>query len=128
MKLAEKPKILLAEDNYVNQKVSVLILNRLNFQCDVASDGNQAVEMYKQNRYDIILMDIQMPYMDGCEATKAIREFEKSSGIEKHTYIVALTANEASDFADKYREIGMDGFIEKPLRTENISEVLNRFQ
>lgn len=128
MILTEKPKILLAEDNYVNQRVAALLLKRLNFLCDVASDGNQAFEMYKQNLYDIILMDIQMPYMDGWEATTAIRNFERSSGTEKAACIIALTANEASDFADKYREIGMDGFIEKPLKIETISEVLDKFQ
>lgn len=125
---SEYPKILLVEDNYINQRVAVLILQRVNIQCDVASDGNQAFEMYKQNRYEIILMDIQMPFMDGWEATKAIRDFEKSAGIKKATRIIALTASEAFDFTNRFRNAGMDGFIEKPLKIENFTDVLDKFR
>lgn len=128
MKSSEYPKILLVEDNYINQRVAVLMLQRINIQCDIASNGSQAFEMYKQNMYDIILMDIQMPYMDGWEATKAIRDFEKSSGMEKASRIIALTASEAIDFANRYREAGMDDFIEKPLKIENLAGVLGKFR
>jgi len=124
MKSDSKPTILLVDDNDVNQRVAVLMLKRLNYTCDIASDGEEAFEMYKQNRYDVIFMDIQMPCMDGWEATRAIREFEKSEGAEKSAHIVALTANDANDFANLCDDIGLNGFIEKPIRTETLSKVL----
>jgi len=127
MKSNNKPTILLVEDNNVNQRVAVLMLKRLNYTCDIASDGVEAFEMYKQNRYDVVFMDIQMPCMDGWETTKAIREFEKSAGVEKAAHIVALTANDASDFANIFDDIGLNGFIEKPVRSELFSKVLNNF-
>lgn len=128
MKSNNKPTILLVEDNNVNQRVAVLMLNRLNYTCDIASDGEEAFEMYKRNRYDLVFMDIQMPCMDGWESTKAIRDFEKTSGLQKRTHIFALTASEACEIEAKCDEVEMDGFIEKPIRSETLSKVLNNFQ
>jgi FOG: CheY-like receiver len=127
MKLTENTKILLVEDNLVNQRVAALIMKRLNLKCEIASDGEKAFEMYKESLYDLIFMDIEMPVMNGLESSKLIREFEKSVGFENRTSIIALTASEPADLGGKYLEAGMDGFIEKPLRADLLADFLENF-
>ena len=127
MKLTEDTKILLVEDNHVNQRVAVLILKHLKLKCDIASNGEIALEMYKQTPYDLIFMDIEMPVMDGLQATKLIRDFEKKAEIKNGTNIIALTASEPADLSGKYLEVGMDGFIEKPLRADLLSDFFKKF-
>ncbi len=126
MESAKKPKILLVEDNIINQRVVVLTLKHLNFECDVASNGKEAFEKFCQNEYDLIFMDIQMPVLNGLEATKLIRNYEKSTGSQKPVLVIALTANEPTEFSGMYLEAGMDGFIEKPLRIEQLSTYIGQ--
>lgn len=120
-------KILLAEDNLINQKVAALTLKKIGCQFDIANNGIQALDLYKANHYDIILMDIQMPEMDGIEATKAIRELEEESGNTQPIRIIAMTANAMSTDQELYRKAGMDGFVAKPFKPENLITALSTF-
>lgn len=119
-------RILLAEDNLINQKITKLTLQKEGCSVDVANNGEECFEKYQRNFYDLILMDIQMPIMDGLEATRKIRSYEKESK-NRHTYIVALTANALKEDRDKAMECGMDGFIAKPFKPEELFQVLHQF-
>lgn len=115
-------KILYAEDNLVNQKVTKFMLQKINAECDIAGNGKQAFEMFKQKEYDLILMDMFMPEVNGLESAKLIRNFEKESKTEKPIYIVAATANAFSEDKQKCLEAGMNDFISKPFKE---SELIN---
>ncbi|PKP25399.1 MAG: histidine kinase [Bacteroidetes bacterium HGW-Bacteroidetes-22] len=118
-------RILLAEDNLINQKVASISLKKLGCKYDIAIDGIQAVAMYKKNDYDAILMDIQMPEMDGIEATKVIRQLETAHNELHPITIIAMTANAMIEDQDRYRRAGMDGFIPKPFKPDKLAEVLS---
>jgi signal transduction histidine kinase/DNA-binding response OmpR family regulator/HPt (histidine-containing phosphotransfer) domain-containing protein len=107
-----RERILLAEDNVVNQKVATKLLENLRYQVEVVANGQAAVTAWQSGRFDLILMDCQMPVMDGLEATRAIRELEAGNA---RIPIVALTANAMKSDEDKCRQAGMDGFIAKPI-------------
>jgi len=126
MRSPEDLKILLAEDNVVNQRLMKLILSKLKIKVDVAANGKEAFEMYQQKAYDLIFMDVQMPVLDGVESTKMIREFEQTSGSLHRVLIVALTGSELAENKDMCLEIGMDGFIEKPIRIETLHKYISR--
>ena len=115
-------KILLAEDNVVNQKVALKILDRMGYRADVASNGKEAVEAVKRQPYDVVLMDVQMPEMDGVEATTRIRERQG----ENRPWIIALTANALQGDKDKYLGVGMDDYLSKPIKLEELSGALSR--
>jgi CheY-like chemotaxis protein len=127
MRSPEDFKILLAEDNTVNQRLMKLMLSQLKMKVDIASDGKEAFEMYQQKAYDLVFMDVQMPVMDGVESTKLIREFEQASGSSHRATIVALTGSEIDEHKDMCLEIGMDGFIEKPIRIEKLQKFISGF-
>ncbi|WP_299275751.1 ATP-binding protein [uncultured Psychroserpens sp.] len=103
-----KYKILVAEDNKINQIVTQNLLQRENYECVVAKNGLEALEAHKQTAFDLILMDINMPVMNGNESTKAIREFDPE------TPIIALTAADIEQVKEDYKLIGFDGIITKP--------------
>jgi signal transduction histidine kinase/DNA-binding response OmpR family regulator/CHASE3 domain sensor protein/HPt (histidine-containing phosphotransfer) domain-containing protein len=105
-------RILLAEDNLVNQKVAVRFLEKLDFRVDVVADGQAALAAWQGGHFDLILMDCQMPKMDGYEATRAIRELE---GGNRHIPIVALTAHAMKGAEEKCRAAGMDDYLTKPI-------------
>ena len=119
-------KVLLAEDNIINQKVSSIMLQQMGVTCDIANNGEEAVALFKKNNYDIILMDILMPIMDGIQATKEIRLFEKLDNRKDMAKIVALTANAFQQDIDKYLENGMNYYLGKPLRKNDFMLLLNR--
>jgi CheY-like chemotaxis protein len=119
-------KILLAEDNKINQRITMLTFKHMGVQCDIASNGQEAVSMYQQKLYDLILMDMQMPVMDGIEATCQIRAFEKGIEPMHRAFIVALTANDISDKRETCLEAGMDNFLEKPLQDNLLLELFSR--
>jgi len=123
-----RARILLAEDNPVNQKVAVHMLDKLGYRCDIASNGLEAVTMLQQMPYDLVLMDCQMPEMDGFQATAAIRA--KEGALAKHGTpaarlpIVALTANALKGDRERCLDAGMDDYIAKPFRKDDLERML----
>ena len=117
-------RILLAEDNIVNQKVAGRHLEKLGYQVDVAENGEQAVEAWSTGRYDLILMDCQMPSMDGFRATRRIRELESSI---QRIPIVALTAHAMKGVDDECRAAGMDDYLSKPISRDDLRQCLERW-
>jgi signal transduction histidine kinase/BarA-like signal transduction histidine kinase len=107
--------ILLVEDNSINQKLTQKILSRQGFRVDVADNGQIAVEKFRQSHYDLIFMDIQMPVMDGREATRQIRKIEKTQRRPKRVKIIALTANSQKEDKENCLAAGMDDYLSKPL-------------
>jgi signal transduction histidine kinase/CheY-like chemotaxis protein len=116
--------ILLAEDNAVNQTLAVRILEKRGYAVTVAPDGQAAVDAHRSGRFDLILMDIQMPGMDGFEATAAIREREKLTG--HHIPIVAMTAHALVGDQEKCLASGMDGYVSKPIRTSELFAAIEK--
>jgi len=119
-------KILLAEDNKINQRIMTLTFKQMGVKCDIASNGMEALEMHQKNLYNLILMDMQMPVMDGLEASSLIRDFERDTNQTKRVYIVALTGNDISDKEEECLEAGMDDFMEKPLQENLLTELFSR--
>jgi CheY-like chemotaxis protein len=113
-------RILLAEDEPLNREVGLMLLEDVGLKVDLAEDGRQAVEKSRSGRYDIILMDMQMPVLDGLDATRQIRQL---SGCEK-TPILAMTANAFAENKDQCFEAGMNDFISKPVAPEVLYETL----
>lgn len=122
----EKPKlkILLAEDNVINMKVALIILSGMGHEVVVAKNGVEAVDRFKSDKeLDLILMDIHMPDMDGVEATREIRKIEKDEGHKKNIKIVALTANALKGDKEKFMSEGMDDYISKPFKQDDINKI-----
>lgn len=118
-------KILIVEDNKVNVKVLLLLLEQFKFDCDTAENGREAVEAVKHTPYNLILMDVHMPKMDGLEATQIIRQLEKLSGT--HTPIIAVTALSSDEDRRKCLDAGMDDHIAKPIDRKLLYEKLNHW-
>jgi two-component system, sensor histidine kinase and response regulator len=118
-----KERILLAEDNAVNQQVALGNLRKLGFDADIAANGIEVLAALESKRYDIILMDCQMPDLDGYQATKEIRLREKN---DRHTWIIAMTANVMEGDRGKCLAAGMDDYVSKPLRRAEMSAALER--
>ena len=110
-------KILLVDDNRTNQKLGALVLKRFGYTVDIAVNGLEAVEMQQVERYELILMDIEMPEMDGIDATRAIRKLQDDS---QNPFIIATTANAMEGDRDRYLQAGMDTYISKPLRVKEL--------
>ncbi|MDR3572761.1 MAG: response regulator [Anaerolineaceae bacterium] len=113
--------ILLAEDNEINQKVASMLLTRSGHKVDLANNGMEALEAYSKNSYDLILMDVQMPDMDGLEATKQIRLLE---GNKRHVPIIAMTAHAMPGDRQRCLDAGMEDYITKPLDTRKLYQVI----
>jgi CheY-like chemotaxis protein len=126
MEILKEMKILVVDDNKVNQRLAILTFSLIGFKCDVASDGNEAFEMYQQKVYDLIFMDIQMPVLDGIESTKLIRAFEKDSETLHRALIIALTGSELIENKEACLEVGMDDFLEKPIRAEKLNKFVSQ--
>ena len=117
-------KILLAEDNPVNQKFAVRTIEKAGHTVVVTNNGREAVEAWKLGGHDVVLMDVQMPEMDGFEATGRIRELEKDQG--RRTPIIAMTANAMKGDKERCLEAGMDGYISKPVKRQILFAEINR--
>lgn len=124
IKLPPGIKILLAEDNHINQKVSSLMIQHIGYSCDIAKNGEEAYKMHQENNYDIIFMDILMPVMDGMEATRLIRNWEQNNNSISKTKIVALTANVFKEDIEMYLSNGMNHYLGKPLRIKDLTKAL----
>ncbi len=118
-------RILLAEDGVVNQKVAVSLLERRGHTVQVANNGQEAVNVLEGEAFDLVLMDVQMPEMDGFEATAAIRDRERMNG--GHIPIVAMTAHAMKGDREKCLAAGMDDYLAKPIRAEELYEMVERF-
>jgi two-component system, sensor histidine kinase and response regulator len=117
-------RILVAEDNPINQKVAVKMIEKLGYRVDVAGNGREAVEANGRIRYDLVFMDCHMPEMDGFEATRGIRAREH--GV-RHTPIVAMTANAMKEDRQRCLEAGMDDYLSKPVASNSLAVVLERW-
>jgi CheY-like chemotaxis protein len=116
--------ILLAEDNPINQKLAVSLLEKQGWKVTIANNGKEAVDLIEKDNFDLVLMDVQMPEMDGVEATKIIREREKKTG--KHIPIIALTANAFKDDKKKCLDAGMDDYTSKPIKIQELFEIIEK--
>ena len=117
-------RLLAAEDNPTNQQVLAAVMESLGIDIDIVADGRQAVESWKVGGYDLILMDIQMPVMDGIDAAREIRTLEAAEQ-RKRTPIVALTANALTHQVDEYMAVGMDGHVAKPIEIAKLYEAIS---
>jgi PAS domain S-box-containing protein len=117
-------RVLLVEDNVVNQKVAARMLERLGLRPDVAANGREAVEMFHLAWYDIIMMDCQMPELDGYAASQAIRRIERG---ERRVVIIAMTAEAIGDARERCLAAGMDDYVAKPVKLENLAEALRKW-
>lgn len=120
-------KILLVEDNMINQRLASFIFKQLQVGCDLASNGEEAAQLYMENRYDLVLMDLHMPILDGFEASKAIRKIENEASDDHRAKIIALSASEPYEIIGKCKECGMDDFLEKPLQENKLRDLVTRY-
>jgi len=130
-------KVLVVEDNLVNQRLVTLLLKKANCQSDVAGDGLQALEMLKEHYYDVVLMDVQMPNMDGHTATRKIREIEASAekahyaalaGQTRPLSVVGLTAHARKEDEQECYGAGMDGFLTKPIIKDKLIDLIHKIR
>jgi CheY-like chemotaxis protein len=120
-------RILLAEDNPVNQKVAKRVLSHLGYEVDIVNHGLEAINAIANVAYDLILMDIQMPEMDGLETTRYIRKQESESQVSPIA-IVAMTANATDDDQNLCRDAGMNDYISKPIQIDKLKNLLQRYE
>ncbi len=127
-KLVENPRnqgrlrILMAEDNAINQRVGKLILQRAGYSIDLVGDGNEALEAHRAQPYDLILMDCQMPTMDGFEASRQIRRLPQPQPV-----IIAVTANALVGERERCLSAGMDDYLSKPFQAEQLVAVVRKW-
>jgi len=125
MAMEKLRKVLVVEDNLINQKLMTLLLENLGSNVTIATNGEIGVELYKEGSYELILMDVQMPVMDGLEATKLIREHEKTTG--HHVPIIALTANAMKGDREECINAGMDDYLPKPVKKNDFMDMVMKF-
>ncbi len=124
---APRAKALIVEDNIVNQQVAVGILRKLGFEPVAVSNGEEALAAVSQSSFELVLMDCQMPVMDGYEATARIRADEAAHPGGHHLPIIALTANAMQGDRERCLAAGMDDYLSKPLKIDTLSETLDRW-
>lgn len=117
-------RVLVAEDNLVNQKVVRRVLEKWGIHCEIAQNGRKVLEWLSREPFHLVLMDCQMPEMDGFEATRRIREYERRTGGRLHMPIIALTANAMSEDRERCLQVGMDDYLSKPIKPELLYEKL----
>ena len=123
--MGEGLMILLVEDNVLNQRVVTFSLKKYRHEVVIANNGVEAIEKFREHKFDVILMDIMMPVMDGIEATVKIREIERADNIEFRTPIIALTANTMDNDRNKCISYGMDEFMAKPFDIEKLNSIFS---
>ena len=117
--------MLLAEDNTVNQRLATRLLEKRGHRVTVANNGQEAIEQLQHASFDLVLMDVQMPLIDGLEATRMIRQRESETGL--HQAIVALTAHAVKGDQERCEAAGMDGYLAKPIRPEELDAMLQKY-
>jgi two-component system, sensor histidine kinase and response regulator len=115
-------RVLLAEDNAVNQRLASRLLEKRGHCVTLANNGQEALQQLERGTYDLVLMDVQMPLIDGLHATRMVRNRELETG--RHLPIVALTAHALKGDVERCKEAGMDGYLSKPIRSEELDKVL----
>jgi len=123
---SKKFRILLVEDNLTNQKVALRVLQKMGHQADAAANGLEALKARERNLYDLILMDVQMPVMDGLEATRQIRSLEEAFG-RPRIPIIAMTAHAVKGDREKCLEAGMDDYLNKPIQPKELADMIARW-
>ena len=121
----ESKRVLLVEDDEVSRKLAIILLKKSGFDVIIAENGKQAVGIYEKEPLDLILMDINMPEMDGFTATMKIREMEKQANL--HTHIIAMTAYAQKGDREKVLEFGMDDYISKPINFKEFNETIDKW-
>jgi len=124
MDVTNQLSILLVEDNDLNQKLMKITLTKYNYEVTIANNGAEGVELFKNKKFDVILMDLMMPVMDGFEATKEIRRIESEEKDRIYTPIIAFTANTLNNDRDKCVRGGMDDILEKPFHYDKFRDIL----
>jgi two-component system, sensor histidine kinase and response regulator len=119
--------VLLAEDNLTNQKLAGRLLEKRGHRVVLAGNGREALKLFEDGAFDLILMDVQMPEMDGLEAVAAIRHMEESQESRRRTPVIALTAHAMKGDRERCMAAGMDGYLTKPLRPAELDEILNKY-
>ncbi len=125
--MSERLSILLVEDNLLNQRIVTFSLKKYEHEVSIANNGLEGLNMYKEQKFDVILMDIMMPVMDGLEATVKIREFEESLNKEK-TPIIAITANTMDNDREKCISYGMNEFMAKPFDIDKLLKIFEELK
>jgi CheY-like chemotaxis protein len=120
-------RVLVVEDNVVNQKVAVRLLHNFGYKADVAANGLEAIDALRRLPYDMVLMDCHMPELDGFEATRRIRELEKSGEANTHIPIIALTANAMQEDCERCLSAGMDDYVSKPVNVDQLTRILAKW-
>jgi CheY-like chemotaxis protein len=118
-------RVLVTEDNPVNQRLAVRMFEKRGHRVAVASNGREALDALAKDTFDLVFMDIQMPEMDGFEATAGIREKEKGTG--RHQIVIALTAHAMKSDRERCLASGMDDYLSKPIRPQDLDEILDRY-
>ena len=118
-------RVLVTEDNPVNQRLAVRMLEKRGHRVAVAGNGREALDALAKDTFDLVFMDVQMPEMDGFEATAGIRENEKDTG--RHQIIIALTAHAMKSDRERCLASGMDEYLSKPIRPQELDEILERY-
>lgn len=125
--IKENLKVLLVEDNLLNQKLLSINLTKLKCLITIANNGLEGVTIFKNQRFDIIIMDLMMPVMDGFESAREIRKIENEDKSRGYTPIIAFTANTLNDDLQKCLENGMDYLMEKPFSSYKFIEIIESF-
>ena len=120
-------KILLVEDNLMNQKVVMFNLKKLNCEISTVINGKEAFETFKNNKFDIILMDIMLPEMNGYEVTIEIRKLEKINEVKNPVTIIALTANTYENDKEKCLSVGMNDYLSKPFTAQQLINIIQKY-
>jgi len=119
--------VLVVEDNDLNAKFAEAVMKKLNFQVDVASNGNKGVEKFLENDYDLILMDIQMPILNGLDASVIIRKLEKQLSTENPIVIIAVTAFASEHDRSNCLANGMDDYLTKPFKPSDLTDIIKKY-
>ncbi|WP_159521235.1 response regulator [Sunxiuqinia indica] len=126
--MEEKLSILLVEDNVLNQRIVTFSLKKYKHDVTIANNGLEAIDKFREGKYDVVLMDIMMPVMDGLEATVKIRELENEMKVDSRTPIIALTANTMDNDREKCISYGMDDFMAKPFDIEKLNQIFQELE